>query len=284
MPKTYKLQILWSRRTSPNCIDHMLQDEKINCLIEKGYFRCRIGTLTGGFIDDLSKTLIVTMEPHGIISDIYVDNGKWYGDVNVPDVNNWPEMVDIMKEPVLHPLMIGDDITREYRLIHFGIIEKFALDPNRVYDGIHYDVPNHFDGDTINVLGIKEGEFKKEECIPDEIQDIAMKFKEKISQQSEKLFCIEIESTTYRDFGTSIIVKAVDINHAYVKFWNQILNDDSIDISDDWAEPLFENDDISNWVIDSSDDKSITYSSKYRDKDFIIRVKELDMSKGYALV
>ena len=159
MPKTYKLQILWSIRTSPECIDRMLQDERINCLIERGYFRCRIGTLTGGFMDDLSKTLVVTMEPHGIISDIYIDNGKWYGDVTVPDVNNWPEMVDIMKEPVLHPFMIGNDTTGEYRLIHFGIIEKFALDPNRVYDGIHYDVPNHFDGGCgiVSVIYNEEG-------------------------------------------------------------------------------------------------------------------------------
>lgn len=283
MSKTYKLQILWSRRTSPECIDHMLQDERINCLIEKGHFRCRIGSLTGGFKDDLGKTLIVPMEPHGLISDIYVDNGKWYGDVIIPEVGaNWIEMVDIMKEPVLHPFMIGNDATGEYRLIHFGILEKSMLDPNCVYDGIHYDVPNHFDGDTINVLGIKEGECKKEEDIPDEIQDIIMKFKDKISQSSEKLFCIEIESTTYRNYGTSIIVKAIGLTHAYMTFWNQILNDDSIDISDDWAEPLFENDNISNWVINSSDDKSITY--KCMGKDFIIRVKELDMSKGYVCV
>ena len=268
MPKNYKLQILWSRRTSPECIDHMLQDERINCLITTGRFRCRIGSLTGGFKDDLGKTLIVPMEPHGMISDIYADNGKWYGDVTVPDVDNWPEMVDIMKEPVLHPFMIGNDATGEYRLIHFGILEKSMLDPNCVYDGMHY----------------KEGECKKKEDIPDEIQDIIMKFKDKISQPSEKLFRIEIsdDQNHYEHFGISIIVKAGNINHAYMKFWKDIINDKHIDFSDAEADPLFENDHFSNWVIDSSDDKHTTY--KRPDKHFKIRVEELNMSKGYALV
>lgn len=271
MPKNYKLQILWSTRMTPDDIKKAVNDdERINALILKGVFRCRIGPLVKKVmagIPTVRDVVVAPSEPHGIISDIYVDNGKWYGDVIIPEVEaNWIEMVDIMKEPILHPFMIGNDVTGEYRLIHFGIMEKYKLDPNCVYDGIHY----------------KEDECKNEEDIPDEIQDIIMKFKDRISQPSEKLFCIEIESTTYRNFGTSIIVKAIGLTHAYMTFWNQILNDDSIDISDDWAEPLFENDNISNWVINSSDDKSITY--KCMGKDFIIRVKELDMSKGYVCV
>lgn len=135
-----KLQILWSIRTSPECIRKMLQDERINSLIETRNFRCRIGSLTGGWKDDLAKTLIVPMEPHGVISSIYVDNGKWYADVLIPDVGfHWNEMVNIMKEPILHPFIVGNVVTGEYQLIHFGIIERSELDPNSVYDGIHCD-------------------------------------------------------------------------------------------------------------------------------------------------
>ena len=245
---------------TPEDIKKAVDDERINQLILKGMFRCRIGSLVKELmagVPTVRDVVVAPSEPHGLISDIYKEEDCWFGDVEIPSINGWVDIVNNMIDPVLHPLATTDG--KIYRIVHFAIIEKSMLDPNRVYDGIHHEVPSHFDGDTINVLKIKEGECKL-----------------------EKLFYIEIESTTYRNFGTSIIVKAVDINHAYVTFWNQILNDDSIDISDDWCDPLFENDDISNWVIDSSDDKHTTY--KRLGKDFIIRVKELDMSKGYALV
>lgn len=98
-----------------------------------------------------------------------------------------------------------------------------------------------------------------------------------------KLFRIEIseEPIYYENFEISIIVKAENINLAYMKFWEDIINDKDIDFSDAEADPLFEDDHFSNWVIDSYDDKHITY--KRPDKLFKIRVEELDLSKGYAL-
>lgn len=245
-----KLPISWSIKTSPECIRKMLQDERINSLIETRNFRCRIGSLTGGWKDDLAKTVILPMEPHGVISNIYVDNGKWYADVLIPDVGtNWNEMVDIMREPVLYPFMVGNVATGEYQLIHFGIIEKSGLDPNHVYDGIHHDTS----------------------------EDVAV-------TSPMKLFRILISDNQdhYVHFGISIIVKAENINHAYMKFWENIINDKHIDFSDGEADPLFENDHFSNWVIDTYDDKYITYERP--GKNFKIRVEELDLSKGYALV
>ena len=67
-----------------------------------------------------------------------------------------------------------------------------------------------------------------------------------------------------------------------MKFWERIINDKNIDFSDNEDDSLFENDHFSNWVVDSYNDKHITY--KKPDKNFKIRVEELDISKGYAFV
>lgn len=270
MPKNYKLQILWSTRMTPDDIKKAVNDdERINALILKGVFRCRIGPLVKKLmsgVPTVRDVVVAPSEPHGIISDIYKEEDCWFGDVEIPSINGWTDIVNAMKDPVLHPLATTDG--KICRIVHFEIIEKSMLNPNRVYDGIHY----------------KEDECKNEEDIPDEIQDIIMKFKDRISQPSEKLFRIEIsdDQNHYEHFGISIIVKAGNINHAYMKFWKDIINDKHIDFSDAEADPLFENDNFSNWVIDSSDDKHTTY--KRLDKHFKIRVEELDMSKGYALV
>ena len=228
---------------SPEDIKKAVNDDRINQLILKGVFICRIGSL-------LQNESDVNHVAYGLISDIYKEDDAWYGDIVIPEIEGWMDLVSNMKDPILHPLVYVDS-NGEFRIVLFAIMDRTEVDHNRTYDGIHRDTS----------------------------ESVAL-------TPPMKLFRIEIRdepfySFYYEHFGISIIVKAENINHAYMKFWESIINDKDIDFSDCEADPLFENDHFSNWVIDSYDDKHITY--KRPDKLFKIRVEELDLSKGYAL-
>ncbi len=231
---------------SPEDVKKVVNDEHIKQLILKGVFICRIGSLVQNN-SDVMYDAIAPSEPFGLISDIYKEDDTWYGDIVIPEIEGWMDLVSNMKDPILHPLVYVDS-NGEFRIVLFAIMDRTDLDHNLTYDGIH-----HATSESVSVTS------------------------------PMKLFRIEIseEPIYYETFGISIIVKAENINHAYMKFWETIINDKDINLSDWDADPLFENDHFSNWVIDSYDDKHITY--KRPDKLFKIRVEELDLSKGYAL-
>lgn len=132
-----KLPILWSKKMSPEDIKKAVNDEHINQLISKGVFRCRIGSLMQD-IFDIIYAAISPSEPHGLISDIYKEDDAWYGDLFIPEIEGWKDLVDNIKDPVLHPL-VNVDSNREFRIVHFGIMDRTDVDHNRTYDGIHYD-------------------------------------------------------------------------------------------------------------------------------------------------
>jgi hypothetical protein len=132
-----KLPILWSTRMTPDDIKKAVNDERINQLILKGVFRCRIGSLLQN-ISDIRYVVIPSFEPHGLISDIYKEDNAWYGDLFIPEIEGWKELVNNIKDPVLHPL-VNVDSNREFRIVHFAIMDRTEVDRNRTYDGIHCD-------------------------------------------------------------------------------------------------------------------------------------------------
>ena len=133
-----KLPILWSTKMAKEDIKKAAQDERINTLILCGKFMCRIGSLQDNQSDYIRRVMIDPSEPHGVISDLYCDKSGWYGDVFIPDVKGWPDFVNAMKDPVLHP-SVNVDSDSNFRIVHFAIMERSHLDPNRTYDGIHRD-------------------------------------------------------------------------------------------------------------------------------------------------
>lgn len=140
MPKEFKLQILWSTRNTPSEIRKMTSEDRINELITSGRWRCKIGSFNIWNLKEpeIELTFVKPTDPHGYIADIYLDDEeeKWYGDVTVPSTKtDWIEMVESMKEPVLHPLIIGG--TTQNMIVMFTIIEQANLSDN-IYDGIHY--------------------------------------------------------------------------------------------------------------------------------------------------
>ena len=132
-----KLPILWSIRMSPEDIKKAVNDDRINQLILMGAFRCRIGSLMQGTFD-IRRVVISPSEPHGLISDIYKEDDAWYGDLFIPEIEGWADMFHLMKDPILHPL-VNMDSNREFRIVHFAIMDRTEVDRNRTYDGIHYD-------------------------------------------------------------------------------------------------------------------------------------------------
>lgn len=157
-------------------------------------------------------------------------------------------------------------------------MEKLYIDFNKIPDGEN----------VVNLPTLKEitSDRKLSSEIVDQFANMDLNdTSEDVADTSPmKLFRILISDNQdhYVHFGISIIVKAENIYNAYMKFWENIINDKNIDFSDGEADPLFENDHFSNWVIDTYDDKYITYERP--GKNFKIRVEELDLSKGYALV
>ena len=71
MPKNYKFQILWSTKMTPEDIKKAVDDERINQLILKGMFRCRIGSLVKELmagVPTVRDVVVAPSEPHGLIS------------------------------------------------------------------------------------------------------------------------------------------------------------------------------------------------------------------------
>ena len=132
-----KLPILWSTRMTPDDIKKSVNDERINQLILMGAFRCRIRSLMQDTFD-IRCVVISPSEPHGLISDIYKEDDTWYGDLFIPEIEGWKDLVDNIKDPVLHPL-VNVDSNREFRIVHFAIMDRTKVDRNRTYDGIHCD-------------------------------------------------------------------------------------------------------------------------------------------------
>lgn len=142
MSTEFKFQILWSTRNKPSEIQTMTSDSRINELIISGRWRCKIGSfnIRNPKESDIDMTVVKPTDPHGYIVDIYLDDEeeKWYGDVTVPSTKtDWIEMIESMKDPVLHPLIIGG--TTQNMIVMFTIIERSNLS-NKIYDGIHYPV------------------------------------------------------------------------------------------------------------------------------------------------
>lgn len=142
MPTEFKFQILWSTRNKPFEIRKMMSDERINELITSGRWRCKIGSfnIRNQKDPEIEMTVVEPTDPHGYISDIYLDDDeeKWYGDIAVPSTKtDWINMIQSMKDPVLHPLIIGG--TTKNMIVMFTIIERSGLN-NNIYDGIHYPV------------------------------------------------------------------------------------------------------------------------------------------------
>lgn len=133
-----KLPILWSIRMSPEDIKKSVNDERINQLILMGAFRCRIGSLQQDTFD-IRRVVISPSEPHGLVSDIYKEDDVWYGDIFIPEIDGWGDLVSNMKDPILHPL-VNVDSNREFRIVHFAIMDRTEVDRNRTYDGIHCDI------------------------------------------------------------------------------------------------------------------------------------------------
>ena len=137
MSKMYKLPILWSVDCDPHSIIKMVDDERISALIERGKFRCRIGSLLQNRFD-IRYVVVSPSEPHGLISDIYKEDDAWYGDLFIPEIGGWDDLVDNMKDPILHPL-VNVNSNGEFRIVHFAIMDRTDVDENRTYDGIHCD-------------------------------------------------------------------------------------------------------------------------------------------------
>lgn len=133
-----KLPILWSIRMTPDDIKKAVNDERINQLILKGVFRCRIGSNHIGPFPSIRDVVVAPSEPHGLISDIYKEDDTWYGDLFIPEIEGWKDLVDNMMDPVLHPLVTLDS-NGEFRIVHFAIMDRTDVDRNRTYDGIHCD-------------------------------------------------------------------------------------------------------------------------------------------------
>lgn len=123
---------------NPEDIKKAVNDDHINQLILMGAFRCRIGSLLHDEFD-IGRVVISPSEPHGLISDIYKEDDTWYGDLFIPEIEGWKDLVDNMKDPVLHPLVTVDS-NREFRIVHFAIMDRTDVDRNRTYDGIHCDI------------------------------------------------------------------------------------------------------------------------------------------------
>lgn len=166
MPKRYQLPILWTVRCDPISIIEMLNDERITALIASDHFICRIGSLVNKYARGSSVVAISPTEPHGKISDIYKeDDIGWYGDVYVSE--KWTDLIDSMEDPILHPLIIGNTSSKEFRLVHFAIMNRTDVSSDRIYDGVHWKE---------NSITLVEGESTGE---PHEVPDEILKFKGK---------------------------------------------------------------------------------------------------------
>ena len=133
-----KLPIVFSKRTTPEVVNQMISDERIQELLKTEHLRikmyddqCDVSEPLRYFIPDPAK-------PHGIMRSIEKTDDGYFCNVKIPEP--YTEFFNCYEHPVVHPMCTYMEAVSNprFRIVFFKIYEIKLLKQNEIYDGVNY--------------------------------------------------------------------------------------------------------------------------------------------------
>ena len=138
---TTSCQIVFSTKFTPCEINDMLfNDETLKEIFKSGWVLCRIGEYDDIRCGYYSYERFITKftRPCVMIDDIVEMDHTYLANITVPD--RYLSIFKEIKQPVIHPVVLGDLKTRSgFKIAYFVLYDKSELKSENIYSGKHWD-------------------------------------------------------------------------------------------------------------------------------------------------
>lgn len=139
---TTSCQIVFSTKLNPSEIRDMLfNDDTLKEIFKSGWVLCRIGEYDDIRCDYYSYERFITnfSRPCVMIDDIVDMDHTYLANITVP--NRYLPMFNEIKQPVIHPVVLGNLKTRyRFKIAYFVLCDKSELQSENIYSGKHWDL------------------------------------------------------------------------------------------------------------------------------------------------
>ena len=134
-----KLPIVFSKRTTPEIVNQMISDERIQELLETGHLlikmyhdQCSASEPLRYFTPDPSK-------PCAKMCSIEKTDDGYFCNVKIPQ--QYTEFFNCYNNPVVHPMCTYMEAISNprFRIVFFKIYEIKDLMKDQIYDGVNYE-------------------------------------------------------------------------------------------------------------------------------------------------
>lgn len=138
---TTSCQIVFSTKFTPSEINDMLfNDDTLKELFKSGWVLCRIGEYDDnrcGYYP-YERFITQTNRPCVILDDIVEMHDTYLANITVP--HKYLPYFNAIKQPVIHPVVLGDLTTRSgFKIAYFKLYDESELKSENVYSGKHWD-------------------------------------------------------------------------------------------------------------------------------------------------
>lgn len=137
---TTSCQIVFSTKLNPSEIyDILFNDDILEETFKSGWVLCRIGEYDGIRRGRYSYERFITPinRPCVMINDIVEMDHTYLANITVP--HKYLPYFNEIKQPVIHPLVLGDLETRKFKIAYFVLCDKSELQSETIYSGKHWD-------------------------------------------------------------------------------------------------------------------------------------------------
>ena len=142
---TTPCQIVFSTKFTPSEINDMIfNDDTLKETFKSGWVLCRIGEYDDIRCGYYSYERFITKfsRPCVMIDDIVEMDHTYLANITVPD--RYLSIFKEIKQPVIHPVVLGDLKTRSgFKIAYFVLYDKSELNSENIYSGKPWDyMPN----------------------------------------------------------------------------------------------------------------------------------------------
>lgn len=142
---TTSCQIVFSTKFTPSEINDMIfNDDTLKEIFKSGWVLCRIGEYDDIRCGYYSYERFITKfsRPCVMIDDIVEMDHTYLANITVP--NRYLSIFKEIKQPVIHPVVLGDLKTRSgFKIAYFVLYDKSELNSENIYSGKPWDyMPN----------------------------------------------------------------------------------------------------------------------------------------------
>ena len=142
---TTNCQLVFSNKFNPlEVYDMLFNDETLRSLFESRWVLCRIGEYDDIRCGYYSYERFITKfsRPCVMMDDIVEMDHTYLANITVPD--QYLSIFNGIKQPVIHPVVLGDLKTRSgFKIAYFVLYDKSELNSENIYSGKPWDyMPN----------------------------------------------------------------------------------------------------------------------------------------------